>query len=146
NGGVLFIDCYTSMDRADVVLSHQIWADEASLIRWREHPRHRVIQRAGREQHFRDYRIRVGRALDSSQAAGAARSLWVSYHDGEPAGQVGGELFKSVYRDGKFLALSNSAPAATDAASEIRTFDIFRDYTMYDRVAAPQDYPPVARR
>src|SRR3954470_846409 len=63
NGGVLFIDRYTSMDRPDVVLSHSWWESEQALIRWREHSQHRAIQRAGREQHFRDYRIRIAIAI-----------------------------------------------------------------------------------
>lgn len=145
SGGVLFIDRYISVDRPEVMLSHQWWEDEESLIRWREHTQHRAIQRAGREQHFRDYRIRIGRALSSSQAAAAPRSLWVAYYDAEPAGPADGELFRSVYREGKFLVLSERAPAAPDA-NDTKAFEIFRDYTMYQRAEAPQDYPPVARR
>ena len=146
SGGVLFIDRYTSIGRPDVILSHQWWADEESLIRWRQNTQHRAIQRAGREQHFKDYRLRIGPAVDPSRAASAARSVWASYHDAEPAGAIGGELFKSVYRQGKFLVLSESAPAAPPASVDIRAFEITRDYTMYDRAEAPQEYPPVVRR
>src|SRR5262249_48871291 len=60
SGGVLFIDRYTSVQRPEVVLSHQLWEDEEALIRWRQHTQHRAIQQAGREKHFRDYRIRIG--------------------------------------------------------------------------------------
>ena len=67
SGGVLFIDRYTSADRPDVILSHQWWADEEALIRWRAHTQHRAIQRAGREQHFKDYRLRIGPAVDASR-------------------------------------------------------------------------------
>jgi len=143
SGGVLFIDRYISVQRPEVVLSHQLWENEASLIRWREHAQHRAIQRAGREQHFRDYRIRIARAIDAAQAS--PRSIWVSYCDA-PVEQAGGELFKSVYREGKFLVLADRAPAAPDASTEIKAFDVFRDYTMNDRTEAPQQYPPVARR
>jgi heme-degrading monooxygenase HmoA len=146
SGGVLFIDRYTSRDRPDVVLSHQWWADEAALIRWRQHTQHRAIQRAGREQHFRDYRLRIGPAIDPSRAASAARTLWVSYHDAEPAAPIAGELFKSVYREGKFLVLAERAPGAQDASADSKVFEITRDYTMYARAEAPQEYPPVERR
>ncbi len=146
SGGVLFIDRYTSMERPGVVLSHQWWADEEALIRWRQHSQHRAIQRAGREQHFRDYRIRIGPAVDPSRAASVPRSLWVSYHDGEPAGPVAGELFKSVYRDDQFLVLSEPAPTAQALAADSKIFEITRDYTMYDRAEAPQQYPPMPRR
>ena len=146
NGGVLFIDRYTSADRPDVILSHQWWADEEALIRWRHHARHQAIQRAGREQHFRDYRIRIGPAVDPPRAASAARILRASYYDAEPAAPVAGELFKSVYREGKFLVLSEHAPGAQDASADSKVFEITRDYTMYDRAEAPQQYPPVERR
>jgi heme-degrading monooxygenase HmoA len=146
NGGVLFIDRYTSVDRPEVILSHQWWADEDALIQWRQHTQHRAIQRAGREQHFRDYRIRIGPAADSSRAASAARTLRASYYDAEPAEPVTGELFKSVYREGKFLVLSEHATSAQGAAAESKIFEIMRDYTMYDRAEAPQQYPLVQRR
>jgi heme-degrading monooxygenase HmoA len=145
SGGVVFIDRYRSVDRPNVILSHQWWADEDALIRWRQHTQHRAIQRAGREQHFGDYRIRIGPAVDPSRARSAARVLWVSYHDAEPAGPVAGELFKSVYREGKFLVLSEREPGAQDASSERKAFEIIRDYSMYDRAEAPQSYPPVKR-
>jgi heme-degrading monooxygenase HmoA len=145
SGGVLFIDRYTSVARPDVILSHQWWADEAALIRWRQHGQHRAIQQAGREQHFRDYRIRIGRAVDPSRAASAPRTLCVSYYDGEPA-PVAGELFKSVYRDGQFLELCERAPETQALAADSKIFEITRDYTMYNRAEAPQQYPPVDRR
>jgi heme-degrading monooxygenase HmoA len=144
SGGVLFVDRYTGTSRPDVILSHQWWADEESLIRWRQNTQHRAIQRAGREQHFRDYRLRIGPAVEALGAVSAARTLWVSYLDAEPA-LAAGELFKSVYREGKFLVLSEHAPATQDASADSKTFEITRDYTMYDRAEAPQSYPPVMR-
>jgi heme-degrading monooxygenase HmoA len=146
SGGVLFADRYTSLDRPGIILSHQWWEDEEALIRWREHTQHRAIQLAGREKHFKDYRLRIGPAIDPSRGASVARSIWISYHDTEPAARVDGELFKSVYREGKFLVLSERATAAQDASVDTKVFEITRDYTMYDRAEAPQEYPPVARR
>jgi hypothetical protein len=89
--------------------------------------------------------LRIGPEVEASRANSSARSLWVSYHDAEPAGAVSGELFKSVYREGKFLVLSERAPAAPPASADSRIFEITRDYTMYDRTEAPQEYPPVVR-
>jgi len=137
SGGVLFLDRYTSVRRPELVLSHQLWADEESLIRWRENTQHRAIQRAGREQHFKDYRLRIGKLLEPTPAAAGTRSLFVSHHDAEPARQDG-ELFKSVYREGKFLVLADQAPAPQEAA-ETKAFEIIRDYTMYERAEAPQE-------
>lgn len=145
NGGLLFIDRYTSLDRSGLVLSHQWWADEDSLIRWRENTQHRAIQRAGREQHFKDYRLRIGRALESPPITAGARTLFVSYHDAEPTRRLPGELFKSVYREGKFLVLADS-PSAVEEAAESKAFEIIRDYTMYERAEAPLEFPPMAPR
>jgi heme-degrading monooxygenase HmoA len=146
SGGVLFIDRYASLDRPGVILSHQWWADEESLIRWRENVKHRAIQQAGREQHFKNYRLRIGPAVDPSRAASLARSVYVAYHNAEPAKPAEGELFKSVYREGEHLVLSERAPAARTASVDFKAFEITRDYTMYDRAEAPQDYPPVEPR
>jgi heme-degrading monooxygenase HmoA len=146
SGGVLFIDRYASLERPGVILSHQWWEDEKALVRWRQHGPHRSIQRAGREQHFRDYRLRIGPAIDPSRAASAARALWISYYEAEPVKPVTGELFKSVYREGQYLALYERAPDVQDVPADSRVFEVTRDYTMYDRAEAPQDYPPVERR
>jgi heme-degrading monooxygenase HmoA len=145
SGGVLFIDRYTSTSRADVILSHQWWEDEQSLIRWRQNTQHRAIQRAGREQHFSDYRLRIGPAVDPLRAIPAVRTLWVCYHDAAPVAPAAGELFKSVYREGKFLVLSEHAPGVQEASADSKAFEITPDYTMDDRAEAPQSYPPVIR-
>ena len=145
SGGVEFIDRYRSIDRPEVILSHQWWVDEEALVRWRQHTQHRAIQRAGREQHFADYRLRIGPAVDPARARSVARAVWVSYYDAEPATPAAGELFKSVYREGKFLVLSDKEPATHAAASDRKAFEITRDYGMHDRAEAPQAYPPVAR-
>src|SRR5262249_9140470 len=63
NPGLIFIDRYTSIDRPNVVLSHSWWESEETLIAWRQHRPHRAIQKMGREQHFKDYRIRIGRLM-----------------------------------------------------------------------------------
>ena len=143
NPGLLFIDRYISLDRPGIVLSHSWWDTESSLIAWREHGGHRAIQRAGREQHFKDYRIRIGRVAEAN-TANAARRVRVGYLDGEPVRLAHTERFKSVYRENKFLLLS--ASVAIDGGADERVFEVIRDYTMHDRAEAPQDYPPVERR
>jgi heme-degrading monooxygenase HmoA len=146
NGGLLFIDRYVSVDRPDVVLSHSWWESEEALIRWREHAGHRAIQRAGREKHFRDYRLRIARLAEASRVVSATRCVWATYCDAEPNRRAGGELYGSVYRDGKFLMLGDGISRQQDPSIDTRTFEVIRDYTMHDRAEAPQQYPPVARR
>lgn len=145
NPGLLFIDRYKSVDRPDLVLSHSWWADEASLIAWREHSQHRAIQRAGREHHFKDYRIRIGRLCDGEDDGTGLRFLWAIYLDAKPLRSLGGELFESVYRDSKFLVLSDAPVAGLDSVTEQRRFAVIRDYTMYDRAEAPPGHPPLVR-
>ena len=146
SGGVLFIDRYTSLDRPGVILSHQWWEDEEALVRWRQHSQHRSIQRMGREQHFRNYRLRIGPAIDLAGAASLTRTLWISYYDAEPARPAGGERFKSVYREGQYLLLSERASSVGGTPVDSKVFEITREYTMYERAEAPQDYPAVERR
>jgi heme-degrading monooxygenase HmoA len=143
NPGLLFIDRYASLDRHGIILSHSWWDTEASLIAWRQHTGHRAIQRTGRERHFNDYRIRIGRASEA-KTDHAARRICADYRDGEPVRLADTERFKSVYRENKFLVLSASAPS--DVGADQLVFDVIRDYTMYDRAEAPQDDPPLERK
>lgn len=145
NPGLIFIDRYKSIDRPNLVLSHSLWESEESLVAWRQHGQHRAIQKAGREQHFWDYRIRIGRVLAAGEQVASGRLVCATYLDAEPRPRDGGELFKSVYRDGEFLILSDM-PRQAESGAESRLFEVIRDYTMYDRKEAPQHYPPVERR
>jgi heme-degrading monooxygenase HmoA len=143
NAGLIFIDRYKSIDRPNIVLSHSWWESEEALIAWRQHAQHRAIQTAGRERHFQDYHLRIGRLVATSEEAAPRRLLRATYLDAEHR-QRDGELFKSTYRDSKFLMLSD-APRSGGSAAKERLFEVIRDYTMYDRGEAPQHYPPVDR-
>ena len=58
--GLAFLDRYSSLADADLLLSHQLWNSEDDIVKWRNDPVHRTSQTAGRHVHFADYRIRVG--------------------------------------------------------------------------------------
>jgi heme-degrading monooxygenase HmoA len=146
NPGLMFIDRFKSLDRPNIILSHSWWATEDDLIAWRQHGAHGAIQRAGRDRHFKDYRIRIGRLSTELYNLSSRRRICVAYLDDEPAPRAGGERFKSVFRDGKYLILSGMPFAGASPATKQRIFDVMRDYTMYDRAEAPQHYPPVERR
>jgi len=45
------------------ILSHQLWQDMAAIDHWRHNRKHKQAQIAGRNQHFSDYRIRIGKRL-----------------------------------------------------------------------------------
>lgn len=118
SGGVEFLDRFRSLSRPRVMLSHQLWRDEASLARWRANGQHHGAQTAGRTAVFEDYRLRVGSVIASlggdrdivERAAAAAyndpahqaeRFLVVARACGRPAtiGEASGdgETWRSVY-------------------------------------------------
>jgi heme-degrading monooxygenase HmoA len=146
NAGLLFIDRFKSLDQPNIILSHSRCATEDDLIAWRQHAGHRAIQRAGRDHHFKDYRIRIGSLSHESCDLSSRRRICAVYLDDEPAPRPGCERFKSVFRDGKYLVLSDMplTNASPDAKEGI--FDVIRDYTMYGRAEAPQHYAPVEPR
>ena len=66
-GGCLFIDRFRSLTRENLLLSYQIWQDEAALTAWRAHAFHHQVQTIGRERVFSDYRIRVAQVIDEAR-------------------------------------------------------------------------------
>ena len=61
--GFISVERFRSLTQPDKVLSLSFWRDEAAVSRWRELQTHRAAQRAGRQQHFADYRLRVAQVL-----------------------------------------------------------------------------------
>ena len=51
----------STRDEAGLGITVSYWADEASLIAWREDARHLVAQRLGRERWYSHYALRVAR-------------------------------------------------------------------------------------
>lgn len=152
--GLVFLDRYQPRDDAGALLSHQLWADEAAITRWRSESTHRASQTAGRRIHFDGYRIRVGEmVLHLTQAAQRGhddlpqmRLLVVAYGRADIA-LPGGRLYESVNHPGQCVSLigDRSRAEALDlahlamaqGAQELRVFAINRDYTLTDRAEAP---------
>jgi len=61
--GLLFIQRYKSLSRPNLILSHSLWRNEASIAQWRANKDHQTSQAAGRYKHFKDYRISISKAL-----------------------------------------------------------------------------------
>ncbi|MBE7200674.1 MAG: antibiotic biosynthesis monooxygenase [Parafilimonas terrae] len=57
---------FASRTRPGWVLSHSTWRDEKSVIRWRTHAGHHLIQGKGRSEVFADYHLRVGEVTADS--------------------------------------------------------------------------------
>ncbi len=169
--GLVFIDRYRSLSTGGLILSHQLWSSEECLIRWRENTKHKTVQRAGREQHFADYRLRVARLIrewtSQGEMAGTAaidpaledrgRQILAIARKSAPMSSEGVEAFESVYRESEYLTVRDNAGrentgqfaalAARDPSiTAIRLFSVIRDYGMYNRMEAPQAYPPVEKR
>lgn len=63
---------FESKRRPGWMLSHSTWRDEKSVVRWRTHGEHHVIQGKGRFEIFADYHLRVGDVTaDTAPPAGA---------------------------------------------------------------------------
>ena len=68
-GGCLFIDRFKSLTRDNLLLSYQIWLDEAAMTAWRVHAGHHSIQEIGRDSVFADYRIRIAQVIYEARPA-----------------------------------------------------------------------------
>jgi heme-degrading monooxygenase HmoA len=174
NPGLLFIDRFKSLSRPRIVLSHSHWRDEASLAGWRTHAKHHAAQIAGRQQHFEDYRLRIGQLVcEWIPHAGDLRRIEMtnSYNDPElqqerfmivstaniPV-EAGAEVevMASVSREHEYIILAPVRSlqdglkavehlSSTGAMTSVRLYLVSRDYGMYDRKEAPQYYAPVNR-
>ena len=74
--GFISIERFESLYDEGKLLSLQFWRDEESVRAWRERLDHRRAQSLGREEMFRDYRLRV---------AAVTRDYGMNQRDGAPA-------------------------------------------------------------
>jgi heme-degrading monooxygenase HmoA len=87
--GLVFLDRYRPLDDADALLSHQLWADEAAIAKWRADATHRASQSAGRKIHFVSYRIRVGEEVAQDQASLETGRFLLAAYGAAPASLPG---------------------------------------------------------
>jgi heme-degrading monooxygenase HmoA len=157
--GLEFLERYRALEDPDVLLSHQLWRDEAAILAWRRDAAHRRSQTAGRNVHFSDYRIRVGARVAHWQAgagtgtaadgAAADRAHLLVLYGTRPVEAPGAAGFESVTRPGHFVTLAPAGDMAAAEAlldahagqpglTEAATIRISRDYGMHDRAEAPE--------
>jgi len=150
-GGCLFIDRFRSLSRDNLLLSYQIWQDEAALTAWRVHGRHHKVQEIGREKVFSDYRIRIAQVIHEARPG---QPVWqperrTPYNDParrqptyvlvaeSKSGKLpvktdwGRDVFESVYRDGCFAHLIDvpDSPSGIDFGTRLfadQTTEYFR--------------------
>jgi heme-degrading monooxygenase HmoA len=186
--GFIANDRFASKRSEGRLLSLSIWRDEKAIVRWRTVGAHHAAQAKGRFEIFADYHLRVGEIISDTQLpegetlspyrrditeVGQAKAASVSEllnpadeafptHFGLPEREAAGlldcEIFESIYRPGKFLALASwgnenaaeqwlatSSPSGPAASVRHRIVRILRDYGLFDRREAPQYFPPVQK-
>lgn len=57
--GFVSVERFQSLSNPGKLLSLSFWRDEEAVRQWRTLEQHRQVQRAGRQQIFEDYRLRV---------------------------------------------------------------------------------------
>ncbi len=61
--GFISVERFESLTAPGKLLSLSIWRDEEAVRAWRNQDAHRATQHRGREEIFRDYRLRVAAVL-----------------------------------------------------------------------------------
>ncbi len=156
--GMAFLDRYSSLADADVLLSHQLWESEAAIAAWRADVEHRRSQAAGRHVHFADYRIRVGERvrhweagkmeIAASSTSTAGEQHVIALYSLHPIAAPLFTAFESVNRQGKFVSLATtkgidsahermSEHIGADGIETAAIYAIARDYSQIDRAQAP---------
>ncbi len=156
--GLAFLDRYSSLADADVLLSHQLWESEAAIAAWRADLQHRRSQAAGRKVHFADYRIRVGKRVShweagQTEVAATPKSEVdtehvIAFYGLCPIAAPFFTAFESVNYQGKFISLA-AMQGFSSAQERLREhigangleaaaiYAITRDYGQFDRAQAP---------
>lgn len=156
--GLEFIERFKSVSDEAVILSHQVWRDEAAIQAWRQDGEHYKSQMAGRGIHFEDYRIRVSHVLARSElgeiqnitsdaAEGPERLVLIVLTNGA-AFSMEAEVFTSVTTAGRTavvlepatleeaMGLFEDATAMKVTAATLCR--VSRDYGQHRRDEAPE--------
>jgi heme-degrading monooxygenase HmoA len=79
--GFISIERFESLSEEGKLLSLSFWRDEQAVAAWRSLEAHRAAQKEGREEVFRDYRLRIGAIVrdygmtDRTQAPSDSRAV-----------------------------------------------------------------------
>ncbi len=157
--GLLFLDRYGSVKDPDVLLSHQLWESEEAIVSWRKDAEHRRSQAAGNNQHFANYRIRVGARFLCWHPGEAKANMFseplpnqtcvLALYGTKPVLGPMFAAFKSFNHDERYISLASfgclaefhaamAAAGGQQDIDEICAYGIRRDYGQFDRAQAPQ--------
>jgi heme-degrading monooxygenase HmoA len=165
NPGLLFVDRFRSQVRQRLVLSHSHWRDEASLASWRTHAKHHAAQIAGRQQHFEDYRLRIGQLVcEWLPEPGELRRLEINNRYNDPTlrqerymvasttsrpveaaaesdvlAAAGGDVLASVSRESEYIVLTPT-PSLADGLSAVERLALTGAVTSVRLYLVSRDY------
>jgi heme-degrading monooxygenase HmoA len=166
--GLLWLSRYRALFDGYSLLSHQLWNNEQSIENWRKNKAHRLAQTAGIKTHFKDYRIRIGKRLESwlvddkseleSRSPGGSSSLLLSVHSNAPVIDFIPEEYSSSKISYVDLAASKQfitllkpndllharalrSGIDPDIIDKAELFLIGRNYSMIERDQAPPQKP-----
>jgi len=170
--GLLYLERFKSQAHPDIILSHSLWQDEASLASWRTNSEHHKSQAAGRYKHFKDYRIRIAHVIQQydesaeirewprdglyNESRASGEQYIVITKTTEPPQHASGGVFKSVTDAKSFVAILESESEEEGRDGIVRAQKdchatsavlgiVSRDYGLHDRKEAPQYFRPVER-
>ncbi len=160
NTGFISVERFKNLQRPDWYLSFSNWGDEESLASWRCQPDHSSAQVCGRNLILEDYRLRVASEIPdlSIRMESGKTDLIMAYVGNFEAIKnsvskntilnSAPRYFQGVINPERGIALAECAinqsiPLANYSESnlfDVRCFSVVRDYGMYDRTQAPQQF------
>lgn len=156
NPGFIAVERFENLQKNGWYLSFSQWRDELALAQWRCQPDHYGAQVCGRSLVLQDYRLRVATQQNRTpNLAGALvhEKLAILIGDfmaikGALQVAVGkgkeGQLFRGVIDQQRGIGMVNQISTQLEFIPnpqfEIRYFEVCRDYGMFDRAEAPQQF------
>ncbi|MDP4006540.1 antibiotic biosynthesis monooxygenase [Methylobacterium sp. NEAU K] len=117
---------FASRTRPGWVLSHSTWRDEKSVIRWRTHAGHHLVQEKSRLEVFSDYHLRVGEVTADSHPPEGHTIREQRFDETEVGGAKVCQLCEMVPRAGHALPEDLvGALGPTPAAGGLLASDVF---------------------
>lgn len=160
NTGFVSVERFKNLQRPDWYLSFSNWGDEESLTNWRCQPDHASAQVCGRSLILEDYRLRVASELPNRSAtAELGKAELVTAYVGNfeaiknalssnTPSNASPKYFQGVINPERGIALAEcSADQAIQLNNDSKSdlfdvccFSVVRDYGMFDRAQAPQQF------
>jgi len=128
---------YGSLTRPGWLLSLSTWRDEKSLVRWRAHAAHHLVQAKGRGGVLLDYHLRVGEvAADTRPPAGHA--LRTQRLDETEAGLGTAATLLDARLEPRWVREAGAANVAAALGLDVQARDLLA-WDAFDAVLAPDD-------